>query len=179
VPYGRQGFQSHVLFGFRRFTRSFTEAVEIIFYELPKLEEQVREYFENKAGMETLSEDEKWCIYLKYRHDENAEPLIEELCQKEEGIMRAEKAVEKISRSYLKYIREMNIKKNEYERNYMAYTARNEGLAEGHVVGLAEGRTEGRYDEKVEIARKMKTARKPMSEIAEFTGLSSQAIENL
>jgi len=85
----------------------------------------------------------------------------------------------------------MNIKKNEYERNYMAYTARNEGLAEGRAIGRDEGLVEGRAigfsegqakcrnEEKVEIARKMKTAGKPMSEIEEFTGLSSQIIENL
>jgi len=77
--------------------------------------------------------------------------------------MRAEKAVEKISRSYLKYVRDMNIKKNEYERNYMVFTARNEE----------------RNNVKVEIAQKMKTAGKPMSEIEEFTGLSSQAIDDL
>jgi len=61
----------------------------------------------------------------------------------------------------------------------MAYTARNEGLAEGHAEGLAEGQTKGRNEVKFEIARKMKTAGKPVSEIEEFTGLSSQTIEKL
>jgi len=119
----------------------------------------LRELKQSKTGMETLSEEEKWCIYLKYRHEKNAEPLIEELCRKEEGIMRAEKAVEKISRSYLKYIREMNIAKNEYDRWLFAEISRDEAL----------------YG----VARKMKTAGKPMNEIEEFTGLSSQTIENL
>jgi predicted transposase/invertase (TIGR01784 family) len=170
---------------------NLTEAVEIIFYELPKLEEHVKNYFKGKAGMETLSEDEKWCIYLKYRHEENAEPLIMELCRKEEGIMRAEKTVEKISRDYLRYVREMNIAKNEYERGYMLETAREEGLAEGltkglvegHAEGLAEGlvegQTKGRTEAIFDIAKKMKKAGRPMGEIEEFTGLSSRAIKRL
>jgi len=64
-----------------------TEAVEIIFYEMPKLEQQVRNYLAGKPATEDLSEDQKWCIYMKYRHEKLAEPLIKELCRKEEGIM--------------------------------------------------------------------------------------------
>jgi len=162
---------------------NLTEAVEIIFYELPKLEEYVRDYFEGKTGMESLSEDEKWCIYLRYRHDKNTEPLILELCRKEEGIMRAEKAAEKISRDYLKYVRNMNIKKNEYERGYMLETVRKEGLAEGRaeglVEGLEEGQTKGRTEAIYDIAGKMKKAGRSAGEIEEFTGLSPQAIKSL
>ena len=50
-----------------------------------------------------------------------------------------------------------------------------QGLAEGHDEGLAEGETKG----KLEIARKMKTAGRPVGEIAEFTGLSMDTIEQL
>jgi predicted transposase YdaD len=62
-----------------------------------------------------------------------------------------------------------------------------EGLAEGRTVGLAEGRTEGLAEGRtvglaegaLKIARKMKKAGRPFSEIAEFTDLTPEAIEKL
>jgi predicted transposase/invertase (TIGR01784 family) len=66
-----------------------TEATEIIFYEMPKLERKVQNILEGKAGTETLSEDEKWCIYMKYQHEERTAQLVENLYRKEEGIMLA------------------------------------------------------------------------------------------
>ena len=57
------------------------------------------------------------------------------------------------------------------------------GLEEGHEKGRkegrAEGRMEGRSENTLEIARKMKIAEKPFSEISEFTGLSPEVIESL
>jgi predicted transposase/invertase (TIGR01784 family) len=154
-----------------------TKAVEIIFYELPKLEQWVKNYLAGKS--EPLTEDQRWCIYMKYHHEELAEPLIKELCRKEEGIMYAEKALTKFDRDYAKAIRNMNIIKNEYERGIRLEAVRKEGLAEGLAEGRKEGLAEGRTEEKLEIARKMKKATRPVSEIEEFTGLSSQVIENL
>ena len=46
-----------------------------------------------------------------------------------------------------------------------------EGREEGHEEGLEESR--------IQIARKMKTAGRPLSEITEFTGLSPEAIEQI
>ena len=148
-----------------------TKAVEIIFYELPKLEQWVKNYLSGKPGVNPLTEDQRWCIYMKYHHEELAEPLIKELCSKEEGIMYAEKALTKVDRDYAKAIRNMNIIKNEYERGVRLEAARKEGLAEGH----AEGHAEASY----KIARKMKKAGRSFDEIAEFTDLPVETIENL
>ena len=113
-----------------------TEVVEIIFYELPKLERLVKEYFEGKIGMENLSIEEKWCIFMRYRDNKQTEPLIKELfC--EEGIMRAERSLEKVSRNYKKFLRDMDRKKNEYEKWVMLEAARKEGLEQGHQEILA------------------------------------------
>jgi predicted transposase/invertase (TIGR01784 family) len=140
-----------------------TEATEIIFYEMPKLERKVGAYLVGMAAgheaQESLSEEEKWCIYMKYRGNERTQPLIEELCRKEEGIMRAERAVQGISRDYLKAIREMNIIKNEMDRNQAIYDAKKKI--------------------KLEVAQKMKNAGRPLSEIAEFTDLPLDTIEQL
>jgi predicted transposase/invertase (TIGR01784 family) len=110
-----------------------------------------------------LREDEKWCMYMKYRHEECALPLIEKLYREEAGIMRAERAVEGISRDYLKYAREMAITKNKMDRAQERY----------------EGRKEGREEEKLQIARKMEKMGLSISQVAEGTGLSAETIERL
>jgi len=163
-------------YGYREETEGdlLTNGVEIMFYELPKLEQRLQEYLTGKAETKDLRDDEKWCIFMKYRHEEQAKPLITELCRKEEGIMQAEKVLKRESRSFLKYMREIDAIKNEMERYYMKKNARAEGLAEG----LAEGKAEG-HAEKLEIARKMKTKGLPLAEIVDITGLSTEAVEHL
>ena len=108
---------------------------------------------------------------MKYRNDERVQALIEELCLKEEGIMRAERAVQGISRDYVRAIRRMNIIKNEMDRNQRSYD-------EGRDEGLEEGRAEG-YAEKLEIARKMKEAGDPIEKIHAITGLSFETLEQM
>ena len=53
--------------------------------------------------------------------------------------------------------------------------AKDEGRAEGRVEGRAEGRAEG----KAEIAKKLKAINLPLAQIAEVTGLTMEAIEQL
>ena len=53
--------------------------------------------------------------------------------------------------------------------------ARDAGLAEGRAEGHAEGQTE----KTIEIARKMKNRGRPLTEIAEITGLSPEEIEKI
>jgi len=45
--------------------------------------------------------------------------------------------------------------------------------------GIKEGRAVGHAEGILEIARKMKHAGRPLSEIAEFTGLSTETIQSL
>jgi len=156
-----------------------TEATEIIFYEMPKLEQKMHKILAGTLSMGHLPEDEKWCIYMKYRQEKQALKLIERLYRQEEGIMQAERAVQGISRDYLKAIRRMNIIKNELDRNQrindMKRAARTEGLAEGR----AEGLTEGQLEKALEIARKMKNKGLPLADIADITGLSFESIKQM
>ena len=62
----------------------------------------MRDYLKGKTGIKNLPEDEKWCIFMKYRHENHAVFLIEELLRENEGIMRAEKTLVKVSRDYKK-----------------------------------------------------------------------------
>ena len=164
-----------------------TEAVEIIYYELPKLEKHVEDYFAGKAGTETLSQDEKWCIFMRYRHEKRVEPLIKELCLKEEGIMHAEKTVNKISRSYKKYLRELSAIKRDMEhdaridaiREEVREEFRKECRAEGLTEGIAEGREEGRQEKALIIARNLLAEGSTPDFVQKITGLSLEEIEKL
>ena len=160
-----------------------TDSSEIIFYELPKLEQRVKEYFANKTGSdlahETLSAEEKWCIFLKYRHEQQAKLLIDELCYKEEGIMHAEKQVNKISRSFLKYLREMDEIKDEMERRDRLEAARKEGHTLGHAEGHAEGHISGRKKEKIETAKNAFAEGLTPEVVQKITGLDLETIQKL
>jgi flagellar biosynthesis/type III secretory pathway protein FliH len=122
-------------------------------------------------------------MYMKYRHEEQAGQLIEELCSKEEGIMRAEKAVNGISRTYIKAIRDMAIEKNRLDRGQARYEGREEGreegLAEGREEGRAEGRAEGQAEAELKIARKMKAMGDSAEKIHTITGLPPETVEKL
>jgi len=148
-----------------------TDATEIIFYEMPKLEQRVQDILAGKADMETLSEEEKWCIYMRYRHEDRAAKLIEELSLKEEGIMWAERAAAKIDRDFDKALRRMNEIKNSMDLAQLKYDARQEGLEKGLVEGKAEAI--------LEIARKMKRMGDSTEKIQAITGLPSETIERL
>ena len=53
------------------------------------------------------------------------------------------------------------------------------GMEKGMEKGLAKGRVEGREEEKLEIARNLKTMGLPSESIAQATGLTIEEIENL
>ena len=120
-------------YGYREETEYdlLNDKAEIIFYELPKLEKKVKEYFEEKTDTKNLSEDEKWCIFMKYRHEQVVKPLIYELCVKEEGIMRVEQQVVKLDRSFVRYMRNLSAVKDQIDLSYKLGAAYREGKAEG------------------------------------------------
>jgi predicted transposase/invertase (TIGR01784 family) len=168
-----------------------TEASEIIFYEMPKLEQRLQDILAGRTDMETLSGEEKWCMFMRYRHEERAAKLIEELSRKEEGIMWAERAVAKINRDYDRAIRKMNELKDSMDEAQLKYNARQEGLREGKAEGKMEGKMEGLQEGKAEGLReglekgKMETARNlkllgvSMELIIKSTGLSQKEIDQL
>jgi len=151
-----------------------SEITEIIFYELPKLRRRFDDFIAGRNGTETLTEDEKWCLYMKYRHDEEADTLVACLCQEEEGIMRAEKAATRVSRDYERYARKMAEIKNSMDRAQFILEAREEGLAKGHEEGLAKGHekglAEGREEGQMKIIEFLKSGKSPEEIIREFEG---------
>ena len=109
--------------------------------------------------------------------------------------MRAEKSVVKVSRDYMRYVRKMAELKNSMDRAQELLEAQEEGQALGHAKGVAKGHAEGHAEglaeglqegiakgdmaAKLEIARKMKNAGRPSDEIAAFTGLPLETIEQI
>jgi predicted transposase/invertase (TIGR01784 family) len=154
---------------------------EIIFYELPKLERRVREMTAGEAAVKTddLSEEEKWCIFMRYRHKKRAAELVEKLYREEEGIMLAEKAVKGISRDYLKFAREMAEAKNRMERQYRIYKAEKESMEKGLAQGMEKGLEKGLEQGKLEIAQRMKEMGFPIAQIAKATGLSQKTVKSI
>jgi predicted transposase/invertase (TIGR01784 family) len=104
------------------------DLMEIVFYELPKLEAKVRQVLEGKAGVESLSPEESWCIFLMYQHDEGKAGLIKELARMDGGIMSAEKVLHKVSRDYEEWAKALAREKAEMDYNSGMYRSRMEGF---------------------------------------------------
>ena len=162
------------------------ELQEIIFYELPKLEQRIQA----QNNLENLPGEQKWCIFFKYRQDETMRPLIAEICRQEEGIMHADRALAKVSRDMEKWARALFREKAEMDYYSELYCARDQGKAEGLAEGMTKGKAEGiaegygrakqeLYGEKIEIARKLKARGSSAGEIAGITGLPLESIEKL
>jgi len=156
-----------------------SESQEIIFYELPKLEQRLNDFQSGRIGVETLTEEEKWCMYMKYRHEECAGELIGRLCREEEGIMHAEKSLVKVSRDYLRYARKMAEIKNSMDRAQALFDAREKAAEEDLQKGIAEGIAKGEMAAKLEIARKMKEMGDSAEKIRIITGLPLETIEQI
>jgi predicted transposase/invertase (TIGR01784 family) len=145
---------------------------EIIFYELPKLEQWFKDF-------------------------------IQSICQKEEGIMRAERTAARISRNSEKAARKLAIWKNEIERSQLILAARDKALAEGRAEGIEKGRAEGiekgkaegiaegmekgmekgiekgQNEKALEIGFNLKNMGLSTEQIAEATGLLPEEVEKL
>jgi len=119
---------------------------EIIIYELPKLEKRVIECMEDKKKTEFLTKEEKWCIYLKYRHEKRVKKLIKQLCREEAGIMKAEKTVDKVSPSYREYIRKLGELKDSMDRAQAELEIREAAIAEGIKRGDEQGFKRGKNE---------------------------------
>ena len=155
------------------------ELIEVIYYEMPKTADAVKEYFQGKETLKTLPTEQKWCIYFKYRVEEGMKPLMEELCHEEEGIMRADRALKKIERDREKRARAIFWDNQRLVRNSEMHAAKEEGLLQGRIEGQQQGKQEGRMATREEIARNMITKGYKFEEIQAITGLSSKEIDKL
>ncbi|WP_010261531.1 Rpn family recombination-promoting nuclease/putative transposase [Treponema primitia] len=113
-----------------------SDVVSSIFYELPKLKKVARECLSGKRDVSVLSADQKWGIFFKYRNVKKMAALIGELCQKEEGIMKADRALKKISHDEEHWARSLF-------REKMAMDYRS-GISNAYDKGLEDGAEKAR-----------------------------------
>ncbi|GHV43073.1 hypothetical protein AGMMS49546_23610 [Spirochaetia bacterium] len=159
-----------------------SQDLEIIIYEMPKLKQVVKAYFEGRVELKNLSPEQKWCIYFRYKGNEKMESLIQELCKQEEGIMRADRALSKISRDQEKWAKALFREKAAMDYSSGLYAAGKAGEERGIATGYQ--RAEAKYTKLLEekdreTARKMKDDGLPTDKIITYTGLSLEEIKKL
>jgi predicted transposase/invertase (TIGR01784 family) len=133
----------------------------IITLELSKLGKVVRK------PIKDMNAPELWGVYFRYLLDKSKRGIINEIIAYEEGIAMASEVLMTISRDEVERARLIS------EEKYVLDTQSK------LVHAKRKGRAEGRTEEKLEIARKMKEMGLPVSQIAEVTGLTVEAIEKL
>jgi predicted transposase/invertase (TIGR01784 family) len=134
--------------------RSFTDLLKVVILELPKLPEK---------------EDEAvwpWLQFFKCKKQEE----FEMLAKKHPELKEAVSCVKKMSlREQWRWVM------LDRQNARMAEWGRKEQIR----LDLLEARTKGLTEGKLEIARKMKEAGRPFSEITEFTELSPETVQEL
>jgi predicted transposase/invertase (TIGR01784 family) len=150
--------------------RSFTDLLKVFILELPKLPEK-----EDKAVW-------PWLQFFKCKEQEEYEMLA----RKHPELKEAVSCVKKMSLSeqwrQVMLERQMSKRKQRGIKEQIRLDreeARTEGRAEGMEKGLEKGMEKGLAEGKLEIARKMKEAGRPFSEITEFTSLSPETVQGL
>jgi predicted transposase/invertase (TIGR01784 family) len=132
-----------------------TDAIEIHFIELPKLDAKLANY-ENPL--------DRWAMFLKGW--DNME-LLERLSEEDPAIAQARKALEKMASDPRA--------KEIYEQRLKAIMDRNSDLYEAELKGLREGKTEKAY----EVARTALMKGADVGFVAEITGLPLETIQKL
>jgi predicted transposase/invertase (TIGR01784 family) len=140
------------------------DLIEILFYELPKLEGKALAVAEGREEAGNLSDEERWCMYMVYQKDEGKEELIKKLIGEDEGLMSTEKVLDKVSRD-----REEWAKALSRELAEMDYRS---GMDNAERKGLEKGR--------LEVARNLITRISlPLEQVAEATGLDLATVQSL
>ena len=112
-------------------------------------------------------------------NEEKMEKLLKEIIAQDEGIAAADRVFRRICSGEVQPVRLPALQKSELNYQRRMIEAKRGGHAESLRKGRAEGHAEGRAEGILEIARKMKNAGRPLSEITEFTGLPAENIEQL
>jgi predicted transposase/invertase (TIGR01784 family) len=118
-----------------------------------------------------MNTPERWGAFFQYLQDKSKRGMINEIIEYEEGIAMASQVLMTISRDEVERARLISEEKYILDTQSKVVHAKRQGEARGMKKGHAE--------EKLEIARKMKTIGRPSTEIAEVTGLTVEAIQKL
>jgi len=114
-----------------------------------------------------MTNAELWAVFFQYLTDEEKRDKILEIINREEGIAMAVGTLINITQDEIEYERMSNLIKSQLDYQSDMVGAKRQGRAEGRAEGM------------LEIAGKMKAAGRPLSEIAEFTSLPPETIEQM
>jgi predicted transposase/invertase (TIGR01784 family) len=128
-----------------------------------------------------MSEYEAWAAFFRYLTEKEKRGKINEIVKAKEGIAMASEALGTISpelREYFFRISEEKYYLDTLEKRLQA-ERREKETRQKEMEAMARGMAEGMAKDKLEIAKKMKNVGRPLSEIIEFTDLTSDCIEKL
>ena len=117
--------------------------------------------------VEEMTNAELWAVFFQYLTDPEKRDKIIEIINQEEGIAMAVDTLINITKDEIEFARMTTLIKSELDWRSRIGDAEN------------KGRREGRNEEKLENARKMKADNMPISQISKYTGLSTEAIDQL
>ena len=170
---------------------SLHDRQNIIFIELPKVEELVKKIEAEQMKIEDLTDTQKWSIFILYASKEEHNNIIKKISNSEGGIMCAVQILDKISQDEIEWKRQFDEFMIETDRRSLEQFYKDKGME----IGLAEGREQGKEEglqqglqqgleqgikqSKIEIAKKSLEKKLPMETISEITGLSIKEIQDL
>ena len=114
----------------------------IVFIELPKISKKEADFEKNTAL-------ENWAIFLKDADNPSKRELINNLANKEAGLMQAKQSLSTISSDHDMWLTQFRqeIAERDYLSNlYAIEEEKKQAIAKGRLEGLEEGRLEGRLE---------------------------------
>jgi len=114
-----------------------------------------------------LTIQEKWALFFEYLTNVKYRDKINEIINKEEGIIMATRALTRITRSDREWAYQESKLKYKLDRDTLIYETKRIAKAQG------------KRDKALEIARNMIAKGRPLEQIAEDTGLSLKKISKL
>ena len=148
--------------------------IQFIYVELNK----VVGYTMKKNIAEYTAKD-FWIRFLGNYAEDRKSGMLEQLCQREEGIQMAERALFTVTEEERRIARELS------EENYQTYIAleraeaREEGLSEGLEQGIQQGFSDGSYQTKLKTAKILKQLGDSVQKIMQATGLTKEEVETI
>ncbi|MBO5116791.1 MAG: PD-(D/E)XK nuclease family transposase, partial [Treponema sp.] len=171
----------------------------IYFLELPKVEKLVQQIMTGKISVESLTDAQKWSIFILYASREEFKSLINEISHSQEGIMCAVTILKNISQDELMWKRQFDELILENDRLTFEHFATErgmkkgmeegmkqgvkqgmeEGMKQGIEKGMKQGIEEGIKQKSIEAAKEGLKMNLTIIQIAKLTGLSEEKILEL
>ena len=115
----------------------------IYFLELPKVENLVQQIMTEKISVESLTDAQKWSIFILYASREEFKSLINEISHSQEGIMCAVTILKNISQDELMWKRQFDELILENDRLTFEHFATERGMKKGMEEGMKQGVKQG------------------------------------